>query len=106
MGDTPWQGDACSLVDEFRAGHRSPAEELQAVYDAVDRSSLNAICHTDSEAAFAAARAADVNLPFGGVPMAVKELESVSGWPDTHASFPLRDRIAASSSPQIGRAHV
>jgi aspartyl-tRNA(Asn)/glutamyl-tRNA(Gln) amidotransferase subunit A len=103
MGDTPWQGDACSLVDEFRAGRRSPAEELQAVYDAVDRSSLNAICHADPEAAFAAARAADVNLPFGGVPMAVKELESVSGWPDTHASFPLRDRIASSSSPQVER---
>jgi aspartyl-tRNA(Asn)/glutamyl-tRNA(Gln) amidotransferase subunit A len=103
MGDTPWQGDACSLVEEFRAGRRSPAEELQAVYDAVDASSLNAICHTDPEAAFAAARIADVTKPFGGVPMAVKELESVAGWPDTHASVPLRDRIASSSSPQVER---
>ena len=28
--DTPWAGDACSLVDAFRAGERSPVEELEA----------------------------------------------------------------------------
>ena len=30
MSDAPWQGDACSLVDAFRAGERSPLEELDA----------------------------------------------------------------------------
>src|SRR5205085_560506 len=26
--DAPWLGDACSLVDAFRAGERTPVEEL------------------------------------------------------------------------------
>ena len=51
MGNTPWQGDACSLVDEFRAGRRSPLEELQATYAAIDASDLNAFCHLPREQA-------------------------------------------------------
>ena len=31
MTDTPWLGDACSLVDAFRSGERKPADELEAV---------------------------------------------------------------------------
>ena len=38
MGDTPWTGDACSLVDAFRRGERSPVEELEAVFTAIDAS--------------------------------------------------------------------
>ena len=34
--DTPWQGDACSLVDAFRAGDRSPVEELEATLAAIE----------------------------------------------------------------------
>lgn len=103
MGDTPWQGDACSLVDEFRAGRRSPAEELQATFEAIDRSSLNAFCFLDREAAEQAARTADVGKPFGGVPIGVKELDAVAGWPDTHASVPLRDQIAGHTSTMVQR---
>ena len=33
MAETPWQGDASSLVDEFRARRRSPLEELQATME-------------------------------------------------------------------------
>ncbi|HAN33938.1 MAG TPA: amidase, partial [Acidimicrobiaceae bacterium] len=83
MGNTPWQGDACSLVEEFRAGRRTPLEELQATYAAIDASSLNAFCYLPREQAEAAARAADVSKPFGGVPIGVKELDQVEGWPDT-----------------------
>ena len=35
-------GDAGSLVDAFRSGERSPVEELQATYRAIDASELNA----------------------------------------------------------------
>ncbi len=103
MGSTPWFGDACSLVDEFRAGRRSPAEELQASYDAIDASDLNAVCFTPRDEAMAAARRADVSLPFGGVPIGVKELDSVAGWPDTCASLPLADRLADYSSTMVQR---
>ena len=103
MGDTPWLGDACSLVDEFRAGRRSPVEELQATYAAIDASTLNAVCFTPREQAFAAAQAADVSMPFGGVPIGVKELDQVQGWPDTHASVPLQDQVASYTSTMVAR---
>jgi aspartyl-tRNA(Asn)/glutamyl-tRNA(Gln) amidotransferase subunit A len=40
MAEAPWQGDACSLVDAYRRGERSPAEELAATYAAIDASPL------------------------------------------------------------------
>ena len=103
MVDTPWQGDACSLVDEFRSGRRSPTEELDATLRAVEASSLNAFCHLDVEAAHRAAADVDVNLPFGGVPIGVKELDQVTGWPDTHASVPLADQIASHTGTMVQR---
>ena len=104
MGDTTWQGDACSLVEEFRAGRRSPTEELQATYAAIAASKLNAFCFLAREQAEAAAAAADVSKPFGGVPIGVKELDQVDGWPDTHASVPFKDQIAAYTSTNVARA--
>jgi aspartyl-tRNA(Asn)/glutamyl-tRNA(Gln) amidotransferase subunit A len=101
--DTPWLGDACSLVDAFRRGDRSPIEELDATYAAIDASGLNSVCFTDREAARSAARRADVAMPFGGVPIGIKELDDVTGWPATEASVPLKDRIAAYTSVQVSR---
>ena len=101
-GTSPWQGDACSLVDAFREGY-SPAAELEATLSAIERSSLNAICFVDADAARNAAAHAAVALPFGGVPIGVKELESVQGWPDTEASVPLADRIAGHTSTMMQR---
>ncbi|HWB65745.1 MAG TPA: amidase [Mycobacteriales bacterium] len=78
---TPWLGDACSLVDAFRAGELTPAEAVEAVIEAVESDPYNAVCHIDADGARKAAASADVNKPFGGVPFAVKELEMVEGWP-------------------------
>ena len=91
---TPWQGDACSLVEEFRAGRRSPLEELRASWAAIADSPLNAVCFEPTEAAETAAANADVSLPFGGVPIGVKELDSVAGWPETHACAVFADEVA------------
>jgi aspartyl-tRNA(Asn)/glutamyl-tRNA(Gln) amidotransferase subunit A len=104
MGDRPWSGDACSLVDAFRSGARSPTDELEAVYAAIDESSLNAFSHLDRDQAAAAAAGADVSLPFGGVPIGVKELDRVAGWPYTQASVPLADRVATTTSAMVQRA--
>ncbi len=103
MTDAPWSGDACSLVEAFRTGERSPAEELAATYAAIEASDLNAFCFLDRDAAEAAARVADVSLPFGGVPIGVKELDRVAGWPFTEASVPLRDRVADATSTMVER---
>jgi aspartyl-tRNA(Asn)/glutamyl-tRNA(Gln) amidotransferase subunit A len=103
MTDAPWQGDASSLVEAFRKGERSPREELEATLAAIDASDLNAFSHVDPERALAAADHADVNLPFGGVPAGVKELDAVAGWPDTDASLVFKDRIATTTSPNVER---
>jgi Asp-tRNA(Asn)/Glu-tRNA(Gln) amidotransferase A subunit family amidase len=103
MVDQPWQGDACSLVDAFRAGERSPSEELDATLAAVDRSDLNAFSFVDVDGARRAAARADVSLPFGGVPAGIKELDPVEGWPYTEASLVFRDRKASFSSHQFER---
>ena len=93
MTDTPWQGDVVGLVEAFRSGERSPAEELEATFDAIEASELNAVCHIDADAARTAAASADVNLPYGGVPLAVKELLAVAGWPASQGSLALADQV-------------
>jgi aspartyl-tRNA(Asn)/glutamyl-tRNA(Gln) amidotransferase subunit A len=103
MVDQPWQGDACSLVDAFRAGTRSPVEELEASLAAISASRLNCFSYLDPEGARAAAAAADVSLPFGGVPAGIKELEPVAGWPWTEASLVYKDRIATYTSHHTAR---
>jgi len=101
--DTPWTGDACSLVDAFRRGERSPAEELEAVLAAIERSPLNAMSFVDAEGARRATAEADLAKPFGGVPVAVKMLDSVTGWPHTEASLVFKDRIADHTSTKLTR---
>lgn len=103
MSNAPWLGDACSLVDAFRAGERTPVEELEACIDAIEASSLNAFSTLQLEQARAAAAAADVSLPFGGVPFGVKQLEPVAGWPYTEASLVFADRVAEHTSTQVTR---
>ena len=97
----PWLQDACSLVDAFRAREISPTEAVQAVLDAVGTSDLNAVCHVDAENALAAARTADVDQPFGGVPFAVKELEPVEGWP-----YPRGSKLLEGSTGPYTTVHV
>jgi Asp-tRNA(Asn)/Glu-tRNA(Gln) amidotransferase A subunit family amidase len=103
MIDQPWLGDACSLVDEFRAGTLSPVEALDASVTAADKSGLNAFSHLDVDAARDRAASADVSLPFGGVPMGIKELETVDGWPYTEGSLVFKDRVADRDSTHVTR---
>jgi aspartyl-tRNA(Asn)/glutamyl-tRNA(Gln) amidotransferase subunit A len=103
MTDAPWLQDACSLVDAFRAKELSPTEALEASLAAIEGSELNAVSHLDADAARAAARDADVSLPFGGVPLLVKELDHVKGWPLTEASLVFKDRVSEFDSTHVAR---
>jgi len=103
MVDTPWQGDACSLVEAFRTGERSPVEELDATLAAIDASDLNSFSYLDTERARVVAATADVAKPFGGVPTGIKELEPVQGWPNTEASLVFRDRIGTYTTTNVER---
>ncbi len=44
-----------------------------------------------------------MSLPFGGVPLGIKELEQVGGWPYTEASLVFKDRMADCDSTQVER---
>jgi aspartyl-tRNA(Asn)/glutamyl-tRNA(Gln) amidotransferase subunit A len=103
MTDTPWLGDTCSLVDAFRAGERSPVEELEATLAAIETSELNAFTYLDADRAREAAAAADVSLPFGGVPIGVKALTPVEGWPNDSCSLALAGEIATETSTHVSR---
>jgi Asp-tRNA(Asn)/Glu-tRNA(Gln) amidotransferase A subunit family amidase len=103
MTDTPWQGDACSLVDAFRSGERTPKEEVELVLAAIERSALDALCHVDTEGARTTAAGADVSLPLGGVPIGVKELEPVEGWPQADGSLVFADRVADHTTTMVRR---
>jgi Asp-tRNA(Asn)/Glu-tRNA(Gln) amidotransferase A subunit family amidase len=103
MADTPWLGDTVSLVDAFRSGDRSPVEELEASLAAIEASDLNAFSFLDVDQAMERAKSADVSQPFGGVPIGIKELESVAGWPSTEASLVFKDRKASYTGTGIAR---
>ena len=103
MADEPWTGDACSLVEAYRSGTITPPEALDACYAAIEHSDLNAFSHLDPDQARQDAEAADVSLPFGGVPIGVKELEPVAGWPFTEASLVFADRIADVTATMVER---
>src|SRR4029453_6405268 len=92
-----------SLVDAFRSGELKPVEALEACLDAIERSELNAFTHLDVDAARERALSADVDLPFGGVPIAVKELDPVAGWPYSEASVVFADRVADHDSTMVTR---
>ncbi len=104
MVDGPWLGDACSLVDAFRSGERSPAEEMEATLAAVEASGLNCVSFVDAERARAGAASADVSKPFGGVPFGIKELSNYEGWPATEASLVFRERLATWTDTKLVRS--
>lgn len=103
MTDSPWQGDACSLVEAFRSGERSPAQELELCLKAIDNSLLNAFSYLDTETAKGRAKQANTSQPLGGVPFGVKELENVEGWPATEASLVFKDRVSEYTSTMMNR---
>ena len=100
---SPWENDAVSLLDAFRNGDRSPLEEVEAVLKHIKDSALNAFSHIDEELSLQRAKSADLTLPLGGIPIAVKELHNVEGWPDTGASLVFADRVSKFDGTMIQR---
>jgi len=98
-----WTEDACALVDAFRKGELTPPEALEMTLSAVESSALNAFSYVDADAARAAAQKADVSLPFGGVPVGIKELEPVAGWPFTEGSLVYAERVSGHTTTHMER---
>jgi amidase len=86
---------ALDLAAALRAHELSAAELLEACLAALDERNpeLNAVVWRDDEAARAAAADADARLatgdqaPFLGVPIPIKDLTAVAGWPVAYGSF-------------------
>lgn len=92
------------LSRAFRDGARTPVDVLEALKHAVERGdpAINAFCHLDWAHAFEAARESarrhQAGAPLGpldGVPVSVKDLMDVRGWPTRRGSLVLADAAAA-----------
>jgi len=94
MGDLGPTSTALELAAALRARELSALELLDACIAAMDARNpeLNAVVWRDDEGARAAARAADGRIadgeeaPFLGVPIPIKDLTAVAGWPLTYGS--------------------
>jgi len=107
-----WERDAYALADDVRSGALSARTVLDAHLERVERldPQLNSVCHLDAVAARDRADEIDAEVtagddpgPLAGVPIGVKELASVAGWPETHASLVYADGIAAGDDTEVAR---
>jgi aspartyl-tRNA(Asn)/glutamyl-tRNA(Gln) amidotransferase subunit A len=104
--------DAWEIADAVRGGELHAVDVLDDHLERVEalNPSLNALCFLDLEAAHDRARDIDARVAAGedpgalaGVPLGVKELAQVAGWPDTDASFVFEDRVAGADCTEVAR---
>ena len=94
--------DLQSLLRQREVSPREVIDALQARIETVDRE-INAYLSLDFEAAAKEAEKANVDLPLGGVPIAVKDIISVAVQPCTCASKILRSYRAPYDATVICR---
>jgi aspartyl-tRNA(Asn)/glutamyl-tRNA(Gln) amidotransferase subunit A len=107
-----WQSDAWQLAERVREGELSACELLDVSLERIERFNpeLNAICYLAADEARASAEEIDRRIaagedpgPFAGIPMGVKELAEVKGWPDTSASRAWADELADFDCMEVTR---
>jgi amidase len=106
---------ALELAAAIRRKEVSPVEVADLYLDRIDELDplLNAFCHrADDDVRNAAVAAADAIAragsseelpPFHGVPIPIKDLLDVDGWPTTHGSAAASPLPAAASDPVVHR---
>jgi aspartyl-tRNA(Asn)/glutamyl-tRNA(Gln) amidotransferase subunit A len=103
---------ARAIADDVRSATVRARDVLEACLDRIERinPALNAFVFLDPARARAVADAVDASVaaggdpgPLAGVPLGIKELESVEGWPDTRASTTRRDRIGTTTTTMTTR---
>lgn len=103
---------AWALADAVRSGRLRATDLLDACLArirAVDPQ-LNAVCFLDESGAREAAARVDATVergedpgPLAGLPIGVKELNHVEGWPATHASLVYADRVSDHDDTETAR---
>jgi len=83
--------------NKLRAGDVSSREVVQSLIDAIAAKDgdIGGYLSFDAETALAAADAADVNLPLGGIPIAIKDIINVKGQPCSCASKILHGKYTS-----------
>ena len=104
--------DARTVADAVRAGTLKARDVVDRCLDRIERlnPAINAYVFVDADRARRVADEVDRCVatgddpgPLAGVPLAIKELEPVEGWPDTRASTVFRDRIATTTTTMTSR---
>ncbi len=107
-----WERDAWEIADDVRAGRMSAVTVLDVFLARIEKfdPELNAFCHLDVDGARRRAAEIDAEVVRGhdpgvwaGVPMGVKELVKVAGWPDTHGSLLYRGEVAGADATEAAR---
>ena len=105
---------AAELSRLYRKGKASPVETMKAVLARTARinSEINALCHVDAEPALKAARDSERRWkkgkplsPIDGVPVSIKELVRVKGWPASMGSK-LTDKAPVDAAPSLKAARA
>jgi amidase len=106
---------AVEIAAAIRRKEVSPVEVVDSYLDRIDQFDcrLNAFCHrADDDVRKAASAAADAVVwaastedlpPFHGVPLPIKDLLDVAGWPTTYGSAGATQAPAAASDPVVQR---
>lgn len=90
---------------QLKARELSPVELIDAVNAAIEKTDpkIHGYLSRDYEKARAAAEKADVNLPLGGIPIAIKDVINVKGEPCTCSSKILRGYTAPYDATVIAK---
>ncbi len=114
MAGDALQLDIAGLGGAYARGEHDPAAVLDALLAriAVDTRGINAFCHLDAEGARAQAQAAAARWragralgPLDGVPVSIKDLLPVTGWPTRRGSLSsANDPVAQDDAPLV--AHL
>lgn len=106
------QRTAAELSKLYRKGRVSPVETMKAVLARTDKVNpvINAFCRVDDELSLKAARASEKRWkkgeplsPLDGVPVSIKELVRVKGWPASMGSKLTDKAPADADAPAVAR---
>ncbi|HEX9889385.1 MAG TPA: amidase [Nitriliruptorales bacterium] len=111
--DTPLHElSATEIADAVRAGRLRAVDVLDHHLRRIEERNgeLGAMVHVDPDRAWAVAARVDQQVEYGadpgplaGVPLGIKELEAVEGWPATQASTFYRDVVSPATGVHPGR---
>lgn len=105
--------EAWEIAEQVNSGRRRASDVVEEHLQRIEarNSNTDAFVHLDRDRALCSARRVDETVrhgenagPLAGVPLAVKELQPVAGWPFSSGSSYFADRVAQRTSTMVERA--